>query len=602
MHLTHRAAAERVLARYERRTAAIDGTIWFKARLKQLKALMKKPLAGEDQRPDNWSTVIRQEVKPFFEQLLKEFVTYVHYDQAQDLMERRVGDLIKEIEDVASHNDDLERLWRSARSKSGDPLDFLRDQIIDAAFEKMQGATGTLGHLLKYRWYLPEAAVNTLASKLLKKATPQELDDMRWERVSRWSFTARVGLEAGAAKLAKRSVSKSTPLDKLEFIFKVLSSNYSEQAVQEKGSFREFDLYGMKVIVDDRTVTDAEIDKYVRHLDEAYHRLKAKKFTKAWYGEYFIRCDECGGVNQNTGGDVGGHYHIGPDTITCYVRPSPFVVELTLHELGHRWWFKNMSSEQRARFTALVKTHTVRRPRLLDDDPKEAARRQRDIQRSFDDIDKARDDGERTLDACRADGYTDEAISETTAQRLLILPVTVSDRIAEALRLGYPDDLDTQTTQLRTRIRDTLRELKDTIDTAYRKSGVLGRDPNDWYRELLGTIIAVTRSAREYIKKAEPLYQQRKRERNPEYKAYMRSYEDNPAEVAAVSDYGKTDIDEAFAEVFAHYMMNKDMSRDQLESFQSVLDKGQRRYARSYDYRQPRERFGFGAVGVGCSG
>lgn len=41
--------------------------------------------------------------------------------------------------------------------------------------------------------------------------------------------------------------------------------------------------------------------------------------------------------------------------------------------------------------------------------------------------------------------------------------------------------------------------------------------------------------------------------------------------VAPVSDYGKSSIEEAFAEAFTHYVLGKDMDRDQVESFRSVL-------------------------------
>jgi len=43
--------------------------------------------------------------------------------------------------------------------------------------------------------------------------------------------------------------------------------------------------------------------------------------------------------------------------------------------------------------------------------------------------------------------------------------------------------------------------------------------------------------------------------------------------LAPVSDYGKTNPSEAFAEVFAHYVNRKNMTRDQLESFKAVVNK-----------------------------
>lgn len=128
----------------------------------------------------------------------------------------------------------------------------------------------------------------------------------------------------------------------------------------EKGNrpaFKEFDLYGVKVIVDDRKVEAFHIEDYIKYLDEAYQKLKGKGLTKAWYGEVFIKCETCGGVNYNDGGGVGGHYHIGPNTISIYSRPSMRgTAYLVLHELGHRYWFKHMDSAQRARFADLVKS------------------------------------------------------------------------------------------------------------------------------------------------------------------------------------------------------------------------------------------------------
>ena len=116
-------------------------------------------------------------------------------------------------------------------------------------------------------------------------------------------------------------------------------------------AYKEFDLGGVKVIIDDETVSAREIDQYVKFLIKARQILNQKGFAKAWTGEVFIKCKGCGGTSQfDESRGVGGHYHIGPNTITVYVRPSKYVTELTIHELGHRWWFKNMTRANRLRF------------------------------------------------------------------------------------------------------------------------------------------------------------------------------------------------------------------------------------------------------------
>lgn len=116
-------------------------------------------------------------------------------------------------------------------------------------------------------------------------------------------------------------------------------------------TFTEFSIGRMKVVVDDRTVTPVQIDKYAKLLVEAKRRLEKRGFGKAWYGEVFIQCEECGGENPlGKEFGVGGHYHTGPNTIVIYERPSNHNVKLMVHELGHRWWYKHMNRADRLRF------------------------------------------------------------------------------------------------------------------------------------------------------------------------------------------------------------------------------------------------------------
>ena len=70
-----------------------------------------------------------------------------------------------------------------------------------------------------------------------------------------------------------------------------------------------------------------------------------------WYGVTYIECKECGDTNPY-GADlgVGGHFNIPKDHVKIFNRPTGFVVELMAHELGHRYWFKNLNESQRQRF------------------------------------------------------------------------------------------------------------------------------------------------------------------------------------------------------------------------------------------------------------
>jgi hypothetical protein len=120
----------------------------------------------------------------------------------------------------------------------------------------------------------------------------------------------------------------------------------------EREAYKEFDLYGLKVVIQDSKLKAGDIEAYIRYLDETYTRMKAKGFGDMWYGKVFIQCEECGGVNSN-GAEygVGGHYFISKDFIRIYNRPVPGIVRLLAHELGHRYWFKHMNQGQRLRFT-----------------------------------------------------------------------------------------------------------------------------------------------------------------------------------------------------------------------------------------------------------
>lgn len=125
-------------------------------------------------------------------------------------------------------------------------------------------------------------------------------------------------------------------------------------------AFKVFDLNGMKVVVDDQSLKPGQINEYVKYLDQAHQLLRRKGFGKAWYGEVFIQCKDCGGQNPY-GAElgVGGHYKIGPNTVAIFSRPSKYIAELMLHELGHRWWFKHMTRANRLQFEAWIESGLV---------------------------------------------------------------------------------------------------------------------------------------------------------------------------------------------------------------------------------------------------
>lgn len=94
-----------------------------------------------------------------------------------------------------------------------------------------------------------------------------------------------------------------------------------------------------------------EFNQYTRYFVEAKRLLESKGLGAVWYGPIFISCQSCGGENRlgaNFG--LGADYDTLRDDVRVYDYPSPDIVRLLVHELGHRYYFKFMSAADRARF------------------------------------------------------------------------------------------------------------------------------------------------------------------------------------------------------------------------------------------------------------
>lgn len=95
---------------------------------------------------------------------------------------------------------------------------------------------------------------------------------------------------------------------------------------------------------------------YIPFFKKAKALLDQKGFGALWYGPIFVGCPECGGENplgKHFG--IGAHYYAGLDRVVVYLKPKPFLVELLVHELGHRYYFKFMDAGDRARFDSYYK-------------------------------------------------------------------------------------------------------------------------------------------------------------------------------------------------------------------------------------------------------
>jgi len=313
--------------------------------------------------------------------------------------------------------------------------------------------------------------------------------------------------------------------------------SYSESA------YSEFDLHGMKVIVNDTSLGAYDINEYVKLLGKAYALLKAKGFEKVWHGTVFIECDACGGVNYNDGGGVGGHFNIQKDWVKIFSRPSSFIVKLMAHELGHRHWYKGMSSGQRARFESLVKVY--RKPELRPIDENQLAKSQDDVENGIDDI----------AHKCKQVAASGEVSTLYWKVRDMLTPIY---KTLDSYETGGASK---NLHDLRSTAKRHLHDLSEWVNRAYDYVGAKPQKQGGldaWLEQAFDYTRAARHTSFEYFEAV-------KKAATPDFDS------EDTRTILPVSEYGKSNISEAFAEVFAHYIMGEDLSRDQLESFKAVL-------------------------------
>jgi hypothetical protein len=129
--------------------------------------------------------------------------------------------------------------------------------------------------------------------------------------------------------------------------------------------FKEFSIAGVKVVVVDPKHHGQRIREYIQYVEMAHKDIMRKGFGNVWYGIFFLMSDDYEKLSkqdQDAYAKAGyksmearaGSYHSGSDVIKIMAPPSTEVVRIIVHELGHRYWFKAMSSGQRAKFESVI--------------------------------------------------------------------------------------------------------------------------------------------------------------------------------------------------------------------------------------------------------
>lgn len=80
-----------------------------------------------------------------------------------------------------------------------------------------------------------------------------------------------------------------------------------------------------------------------------------------WYGDVYVLPKDAAPPNH-LGVDfgVGGTYNTNKDVVTVYADPKPFITELLVHELGHRYYYRFMRQKDRMRFSSMFNFKTVK--------------------------------------------------------------------------------------------------------------------------------------------------------------------------------------------------------------------------------------------------
>ncbi len=574
--------ADRVARRFE---AAVLTAKWLRETRAEYRRLLMKDANMSS--PASFGYDLRQVIAPFLLKLEQDIINMgVHVDAERSVRER-LESMRKYIDAVA---DSLYKFSAANGLVSLDKGDPILNLIWHIQFTR-ESAFGenvkSLGDALKYQWYADGSKDRGIAERLLKKATPEEVqalsNDEDYGHTAlrlRNEFYRRVNIDLIAKRTIKKTKLDWDPLKKFDFFLDVLKGPFSEEAMDlvHEPTFSELDVYGMKIVFQDDTVMGADKKTYIRRFDEAYAGLKRKKLDKVWYGTVLVRCKDCGGVNSNGASfGVGGEYYHGANTIIVYARPTVFVVELLVHELGHRYWYKHMTSEQRARFGAIVKVYKPRKSPPVPESKLQGAKKI--IEEDTNSFENTFNRFEEAM-GHRSSKSEQDALIDTFAHDVNALVLSRTDGVFRILSELTPSTWDASA---KTWNRETdVEKAKDAYTGTDMSAEVELRrycvkaNVLKFFKEFHEAYGEHSEGVRSWLRDARILLARKEKAAftwlEEIKKAEGRSFEEGDVRpVTPVSEYGKSNIEEAFAEVFAHYVLEHDMNRDQLESFRSVL-------------------------------
>lgn len=545
----------RVAKKHLLRTGGFIPDKFFKAK----KAELKKRLAEPVKEPEKARWKIA-ELTNFLDTFAEELLAHGVHNWAKTSIRDRVDAAKREVTKVSDgYAQFVKELGGVPLPGSSDPLEEVTWKLRLEIYEIFEESVDTVAGAFKAIWQTDLRGIMGAAKRILQKASPEEreaigqsyneykndLFDTSASKI-RYDFYQRANLKSVAKRLVSKEKVTWDPFKWIDFLAQMLEANYAQQNLS---GHTDFDLHGMKIIVMDSSLGMFDIDEYVKYLVEAYVRLKAKGLVKAWYGVIFIDCSNCGGES------VAGQYFIEENFVKVYSRPSSFVTQVVVHELGHRYWFKQMSLEQRTRFEALVRTYpegyeyeTFSKKKVVE------------AKKTIDSNSKLVD---RALDAL------DYAIQSYGPDSNIFTPRPHVDNAYEGLRKAanyFAEEASKSIRNLDLPIGSGYTDLSNDIREIYRSLDRISTTPSKfkpWRSEFESVLASAVATAYVVIDMMVVDYNE----------SINKVWNEDPRQVAPVSNYGKTNTAEAFAEAFMHYVLELDMDRDQIDSFKSVLNR-----------------------------
>ncbi len=377
-------SSHQLIARYKA-AGFIPDKFWKEATL-DLKRVLDTPMDS----PIDVSWGIRDVLKPFFGLFQDRLLRYGLNRHAEYSIKSRIEIMFDgQLSGIAERYSAFETELKKTPIDRESALEEIRLSIEVTLGEIFKKSVPTLGKALKVVLSIPQGSIETLAQKVIKRATPEEI--VALENVAdgdysshlldtKYKFFQRVNLDGLAKKLVTREKIEFDLTKRILFLKDMLAANYGQEEIAK--GFDEFQIGNLKAVILDPMVSLHEASWYVKRFKEARELLKQKGLEKLWYGVMFIKSREykqLDPVSQKAYQDLGydnvenqaGTYHSGEDIVKITAPPNGDLARVIVHEMGHRYWTKFLRPEQRARFNGLVKTNPSEKSRDFPSGPTE---------------------------------------------------------------------------------------------------------------------------------------------------------------------------------------------------------------------------------------